>query len=177
MALSRAAARALAVAGAVVLVLALALALARGLAAARYSAFLGGVWAGDPAFLEEAGLTELQLYVGPAGAGGARPGYLLAADEGGLVENCAFELRPGRGAGAGALLAVRDEYAFPRAAFDWKEGASGAFPGALRLTLSLQGGGLRLDDGAEVYAVLAKDPAATAAADAAWEAAGEAAPI
>jgi hypothetical protein len=161
---------ALALAAAAVALLAAAYAFAQ----ARALTGLEGVWAGDPAFLEKAGLEVFSVYIAPPGEGGVREGFLQVAAAGGGPEGAAFELRAGAPAPAGALASLgalrRDAVVFPQAELAWEGGGAGpgGLPRRLRLTLSRLEGGLLLDDGRKVWAFLGRDPAASAAAAEAW---------
>lgn len=139
-------------------------------ARARYENYLGGLWVGDPGFLESAGLGDVQLFIGPRGP--RRSGYLLMANEGGeVIANQAFELGL-RGAARlpNALRSVlrgRGDTYRSRATFDFD--ADAVFPEHVRLSLSILDGSLTIYDSERVYAYLVKDMAATAAATAAYE--------
>lgn len=136
-------------------------------ARSRCARALTGVWVGGTAFLAQAGLRDLTLYVGPEGDSG-REGYIVMTDsQGGFLANCAFtaECRCRLSCGR------KDEVTIP-ATFDWGKDAEGfPIPAEVELRLSLAAGSLTLTDGEEkVYAFLYRDCAASDAARAALEA-------
>src|SRR5574340_1109423 len=87
--------RGIAVCVAVVVVLLLVLVYLGAAARRRYEAYLSGLWVGDPSFLEQAQLQDLQLFLAPC-EGGRRQGYLIMTDlAGNFISNQAIELRVG----------------------------------------------------------------------------------
>jgi hypothetical protein len=143
------------------------------LAAGRYEAYLGGLWVGDPAFLAQAKLRDMQLFLAPGGS--PRQGYLVMTDlDGRFLANQAFELRVGHPVGRwrSALCSLfrteRDQYVARSAEFCFD--SAPPIPEELHLSLSLLDGSLALYDDSKLYAFLEKDHAASAAALAAYQA-------
>jgi hypothetical protein len=151
-------------AGAVVCLVVL-LAVAGATARRRAEARLAGVWAGDPLFLQEEGLSEFQFFVAPP-SGGARSGYLIVADGERLAANAAVQLRFAPKPWAGLRLAL---WADAPLAGTLEIAAEEALPLPPRLEAQL-GSTLVLRDAQRVRAVLRRDEAASAAALAAWKA-------
>lgn len=147
-------------------------------AAARQEAFISGLWVGETQFLAEAKLRDFQLFLAPpdGGAERARQGYLIMTDlAGGFVANCAITLAEGPAplrlwAAVRGTFDPRGVYKDPRARLTFDaEGAAPPLPAELTLVTELTGGTLALCDGGKLYAFLAKDHDASAAALAAWE--------
>lgn len=145
----------------------------------RYLRYLGGVWAGEPGFLERAGLGGLQLFVPPDG-GADRLGYLIMTlPDGSFVANTALRLRLAAG-GWGPAWRDAARLRAPVANDTWCVGAETEFPDLgddlgeepfpeqVQLVLSVLDGTLAIRDDEKVYAFLTKDMVATAAAEAAW---------
>ena len=138
-------------------------------AALRYSAYMTGMWASDPASCARAGLSAMQLFVGPAEKPlwpRRRQGYLLMVSGGGeIVANQAINIRErsmNLWGGAVAGFQRRDRYSVPiELEYDDRDRP---MPTRLQLTLSQADGSLTLHDGSNVYAFMRKDYEATPAA-------------
>lgn len=151
-------------------------------AGARYDDYLTGLWVGDAAFLERAGLSDFQLFVAPRpAAGGARGGYLVIADAAGeLLAN--LPVRVGGGVRTGSALAAAAGAAHDSVAADLTFVFGGAdsesidssaaepLPPQLTAALSMADGTLTLHDRQRVHAFLTKDIAGSAVAVAAYKA-------
>jgi hypothetical protein len=136
----------------------------------RYDGYLSGMWVGEPAFLEQAGLRDLQLFLAPREAG-CRQGYLIIAGAGELISNQAIELRElggGKRWGAAAkhgLHSGRDSYSCSvDVDYDDTSADTTPMPTRMKMTVSILDGTLTLFDDEKVYAFLVKDPTASAAA-------------
>ena len=154
-------------------------------ALARQALAMSGLWVGETQFLAEAKLRDFQLFLAPPdppARGGARvrQGYLIMVDlDGNFVANGAVSLaEQGRGrrlwASARAALDPLGAYRDARAVLLLDQPAAHELPSApplpsaLSLCLGETDGTLTLSDGAKLYAFLAKDYNASAAAIAAW---------
>jgi hypothetical protein len=140
---------------------------------------LTGFWAGDPAFLASAGLSEMYLYLAPPAhepgeAGCRRQGYIvMATADGQLISNQSISLSWG-GWGGRCLSALKAHFASEpsyqiphlRIAYD----AEPAMPSVVSLSLNPAEGALALHSDEKLYAYLIKDNEASAAAQAAWAA-------
>jgi hypothetical protein len=172
--------RAWAIAVLVVLIILIVAAVGAGRAMMRrYDHYLSGMWAADPAFLQKASLSDMQLYISPASrAAPDRKGYLIMVNaEGDFLVNqaitveAAFEWK----SALGTLLKPRHDACDGRATMRVLEGqgaeggAKQPFPSRLRLTLSMGDGVLTLRDDEKIWALLIKDFEASTAAKAAWE--------
>ena len=150
-------------------------------AGARYDNYLAGLWVGDPAFLERAGLSDFQLFVAPRPAGGgARRGYLVIADAAGAyLANTPLEIGGGMRTGsalAAAAAASHDSatadltftftFTFAEGAGADSESISGAeaLPPRLTAAVSMADGTLTLHDQKRVHAFLVKDVSGSAVA-------------
>jgi hypothetical protein len=159
--------RSLILAALVVIAVVIAAAVAR--ATRRYEDYLGGLWVGDQAFLDQAQLKDMQLFLAPR-EGGSRRGYLIMTDaEGEFLTNQAFELREKsrlrRWASAlGSLFRASHDAFRGVVAIEFDGGGDAAFPERLKLSLSVLDGTLTLYDDERVYAFLYKDLAASAPA-------------
>lgn len=147
-----------------------------------HDAFLSGFWAGDPSFLEEAGLSQLDLFIAPpSDKRGAekRQGYLLMVDEKGeVLSNQRLEIARTAGRGPAAWKAAGLAALAPpgpcdagRVLVSYEDAP--AMPEDLALKLDCTRGTLVLHAGGEVYAALYKDNAASAAANSEYLAAAD----
>ena len=140
----------------------------------RYEDYLSGYWVGEPSFLEDADLSDMQLFLAPA-EGGRRQGYLIIADlEGALISNQAIEVRE-RAPVQRWATALRSAFAVSRDAYSARRveiayDAAPAMPEQLKMSLSVLDGTLTLYGGDAVYAFLTKDGPTSAAALAEWAA-------
>lgn len=140
----------------------------------RYAHYLSGYWTAHPDFAETAELSEFQLFIAPAGAGGARQGYLLIVDGAGkTIVNQAIDLRMRPRVASAAMQANKltlDEFQ-GRLSIDYgtAEPPAGAPPDQMRMTLSVLSGTLTLFDADRVFACLVKDFATTDSALRAYE--------
>jgi hypothetical protein len=132
--------------------------------ARRHRQYLPGVWVGDKSFLEEAGLSELMLFLSPE-EDGECDGYLLMVgqDEGGDVFDGKVKVRRGAACPFAAIKAAGS--ASGTATWRGTEiefgGAGGPMPSELSLTLSMPESTLTLHDGEKIFALLVKDPGVT----------------
>jgi hypothetical protein len=138
----------------VVLVVILLVLLSAKAAAARVkSTYLCGMWVGNPEFLERAQLTDMQLYVAPGGK--KRAGYLIMVDRvGGYLANEAVALRVTKGGSRVSIAPADGDHKLP-------------LHGALESKVCVMQGTLVLKARGEIVALLDKDHAATAVANAA----------
>jgi hypothetical protein len=160
---------------AIILVLLLVVASISVASVRRYENFLSGLWVGDPGFLRKAQLDDFQLFLAPS-EDGRRQGYLIITDtDGAYVSNQAIEVRVGSAARRWSS-ALRSAFkaegdAYKACSFEIEFDADGSpVPSQMKMALSILDGTLTLYDGEKVYAFLAKDPTASAAALAAWAA-------
>lgn len=126
--------------------------------------YLAGCWVGEPAFLEQAGLSDMRLVISPAKCG-VREGYILLVGEDGDViqaetlevaeEDC---MRRWLGT-MGVLARVQKANDWVLRLGDERYGAS----------LCVQRGTLMLWKGGVLYGLLTKDFAASDAANAVFE--------
>ena len=139
----------------------------------RYENYLTGLWIGDPAFLEKAQLSDLQLFIAPVD-NGCRQGYLIITDSNGeFISNQAIEIcerssiRRWWSALRSAFRTEKDTYKSCKVDIEYDavaEGEEPPMPSTLKLSLSMIEGTLTLYDDEKVYAFMEKDLAASAAA-------------
>ena len=147
---------------AVVVVLIMVVAATR-IAAARYDAYISGYWVGTPGFLTASNLNDFQLYIGDKKRG-RRDGYLIVVDsDGEFVANSAVELRADLRASSALRAATRTTRDLCEGSLAVVGGES-PMPKRMRIAMSIFNGSLVLRDDKKVYAILVKDPEATAAA-------------
>lgn len=141
----------------------------------NYEQFLSGFWSGDPTFLQEAGLSELYLYIAPcerAGGRWCRQGYLVMVDTtGGFVSNQGVEIcysaLPGRwGSALKSHFSAggQAKYKIKNAELVFDDRA--VMPEDLSLDLNVTEGTLSLYDDTKLYAFLVKDNETSLAANA-----------
>lgn len=145
----------------------------------RYGDYISGMWTGDPTFLQKAGLSDMQMYIGPKGRDDSRQGYLIMADnKGALIANQAFDMteeKPRtRCQNFRNHFRSRDKYTLDiEIQFDDKS-APQVMPSELTITISVADGSMSIysTDSAgkgKLFAFLWKDMAASAAATRAYE--------
>ena len=127
-----------------------------------FDRFLSGFWVGDPVFLQEAGLSEMYLFIAP-GRGPCREGYLVMVGAAGeMVSNQGVGISCGGLAGRwraalGSHFAGQEVYRVPRVriAYDDEE----VMPDEVCLGLDPAEGTLALYGRAErkLYAFLVRD--------------------
>ena len=143
--------------------------------ARRYEHYLAGLWVGDPAFLKKAQLRDLQLFIAPR-EDGRRQGYLIITNEDGeFISNQAIEVRerPQRWSALRAMLRTKNDAYSHRFKVEYdavQEGDEPPMPEKMKMTLSILNGTLTLYDGEKIYAFMAKDFTASAAAVEAYSA-------
>lgn len=151
---------------ALVIVLVVAAIAAESRARQRYARYISGYWTAHPDFAETAALSEFQLFIAPAGANGARQGYLLIVDGAGkTLVNQAIDLRMRPRVSLAAVQARKiaaDEF---QGTLSIDYGAApppaGAPPDKMRISLSVLNGTLTLFDADRIFACLVKDLATT----------------
>ena len=141
-----------------------------------FEAFLSGFWVGDPAFLREAGLSELYLYLAPAEEGQGRrrrQGYLVLGGDGRVISNQGFEVSyadlGGRAWSAlkgGASAATAPIYRIRGVSLGYDEEAS--MPQSLDLLLDTARGTLTLHSDGKAWIRAYKDNEASDWANAAF---------
>ena len=131
----------------------------------RYTAFLSGLWVGDPDFLSSAQLQDFQLYIAPE----CQQGYLIISDsDGEFIANLAFDLDV-------AHSTISAISAATRVADIYRTNCSIIcddpipFPTSIKIAISILNGTLTLYDDTRIYAYLIKDNQASTAADIAWQ--------
>jgi hypothetical protein len=141
-----------------------------------FEAFLSGFWVGDPAFLREAGLSELYLYLAPAEEGGGRrrrQGYLVLGGDDRVLSNQGIELSYADAGGrawsalkGGASAAASASYRIKGVSVGYDEEA--AMPESLDLVLDTTRGALVLHSGGKAWLKAYKDNENSAWANAAF---------
>jgi hypothetical protein len=142
-----------------------------------YERFLSGFWSGDPAFLEESGLSEMYLYISPSERSGGcwrRQGYLVMVDAGGgMVSNQGIEIEYSGAAGRwkSALkshfsASSEEVYRVKRASFSYDD--EEVMPTEMHLGLNTTQGSISLYTGDKLFAFLYKDSEVSASANAAY---------
>jgi hypothetical protein len=173
----------------VILLIVIAAALLGKLAISRYENYLSGLWVGDPSFLAQAQLRDMQLFLAPR-EDGRRQGYLIMTDaSGNFISNQAIEVQvrsaPQRwwtalksvfrsASDAYKASEVEVEYDACSSAGDGgpsagdggpsADGAEPPMPTHMKMSLSVLDGTLTFYDSEKVYAFLEKDLVASAAA-------------
>ncbi len=151
----------------------------------EYEGRITGFWVGDPAFLEQAGLSDVLMYLAPR-EGCSRQGYLvMVGTNGGFLMNQSLEVTYGASmcrwwsATSSHFRPAAQRYSVPRARFDFGGADSVARSyapwgdGAIAITYDPLAESLTLHDGEKIYAFLWKDPHVTASTAAAAAAAKE----
>lgn len=147
-----------------------------------YEGFLEGFWSGDPTFLEEAGLSEMFLYIAPrerVGGRWCRQGYLVMVDDaGGMVSNQGVEIGWAGAAGRWASALKSNFSGDPAEVFrvadaDFTYDEEAVMPQAMSLGLDVTRGAVSLYTADRLYAFLYKDNEVSAEAAALWEASHE----
>ena len=124
-----------------------------------FERYLEGFWVGDSAFMREAGLTELYLYLSPpekSGGGVRRQGYLLMGGSGRVLSNQSLELTYSDLAGrAWSALDGNATYRIRGVAIQYDETA--VLPETLDLVLNPARGTLALNIGEKACLEAYKD--------------------
>jgi len=138
-----------------------------------FEKFLSGFWSGDPAFLKQAGLSEMYLYLAPlerAGGEWCRQGYLVMVDTAGqVISNQGIEIAYGclfsrwKSAFKSHFAANETYRVFcAKVTYDSEE----VMPTEMRLGLNVTEGTLVLYADRRAYAFLIKDNETSIAANA-----------
>jgi len=114
---------------------------------------LAGFWSGDPVFLDESGLEEFALKLGPPSRGGRAGSLLVASEEGALFSG---EVIVAGGFGWRPWARSSREGAFTVRA---KGGGKLPFPSAL--TFCIKNETLTISKGRKIYAFLGRDALAS----------------
>jgi hypothetical protein len=141
----------------------------------RYGDYVSGMWTGDPTFLQKAGLSDMQMYIGPKGHD-TRQGYLIMADTNGtLISNQAFEITAEKSRTRCQNLRnhfrTQDKHTIDvEVQFDSKT-TPPVMPSELTITVSAADGSMSIYSTGEgkLYGFMWKDMAASAAAARAYE--------
>lgn len=140
----------------------------------RHRDYISGLWAGDPTFLQKAGLKDMQMYIGPRGGDDTRQGYLIMTNSSGdMISNQAFDMtEEGSRACSQSLrnhFRTRDKFTVEvELQFDDKT-APPIMPAELTITVSMVDGSMSIYSGTRLFAFLYKDMAASSAAAHAYE--------
>lgn len=137
----------------------------------RYEQYLSGLWIGDPTFLNDAHLSDFQLFISPR-ENGTRQGYLIITNlNGEFISNQAIEINEQShisnwmSATCSSFKTNTDVYNVRTIEINYdNEDDDPPMPKLLKMTISLLNGSLSLYDEQKVYAFMRKDFAASAAA-------------
>lgn len=137
----------------------------------RYKSLLGGMWIGDPGFLEKSGLSDMQLFIAPGGG----DGYIIMTDtNGSFIANhpiefeCHFGVMQLIKAAKNAFRPTGDIMT-GRVEISSDSPDSNAIPSNLKVSLSIADSSMTLFDNEKVFAYLYRDPVASHAAIVSWE--------
>ena len=134
----------------------------------KYDTMLGGMWVGDPEFLKQSKLSDMQLYISP-GNTTARSGWLIMTDDKGeFICNTPIEFEyryPFILSRVWKSMAGVDE--MPARISIGVEGGDKAipFPEKMRMLFSIANGTITLFNKEKMFAFLYKDPLASRAAN------------
>jgi hypothetical protein len=147
-----------------------------------YEKFISGFWSGDPAFLNESGLSQMHLYISPGERSGGkwrRQGYLLMVDSsGGMVSNQGIEIIYDGAVGRWKSVIksnfsgkAQETYQIPAVTIDYD--TQGVLPSEeLRMGLNIAEGTLAIYTDEKIYAFFVKDNEASVSANAEYRAGG-----
>lgn len=122
-----------------------------------YQQFLSGFWIGEPAFLNTAQLSDLQLFIAPP-INGSRQGYLIITDlSGEFISNQAIEIFE-----ESKIKFWKSVKKPKNITIEYDDSPS--MPEEMKMTISIIDGTITLYDDDKVYAFMIKDSNASAIA-------------
>lgn len=119
------------------------------------SSLLTGFWKADARFTQESGLITMIIYLGEPSIVGTRKGYIIAANDAGLILNNPINISFGGGYSLSPFMCTYKEYDIN---IDWiDEDQPSYFPSRQTLYFYPNLGKLILAHGTEIKAILYKD--------------------
>jgi len=140
----------------------------------RYDNYLSGLWVGDPGFLDDAQLSDLQLFIAPSESG-CRQGYLIMKDVNGeFIANQAVTVYDRAGMTRfsttlkSSFSTSYDCRTTTNFEIEYDNELEAPFPSDVQMTISILDGSMKIFDEDRVYAFMSKDMATSAAAISAY---------